>query len=81
MKKLFREYFEEVNVPIMELVIVLKTLEDISYESIDKTMRSISKKHDITPRQLHDDFVDRYGIIPDEFAEAWANRSINGTWE
>ena len=76
MKKLFREYYEEVNVPLMELVIVLKDMEDISYESIDKVMRSISKKHDITPKKLHDDFVERFGVIPDGFASNWKNRNI-----
>ena len=77
MKKLFREYYEEVNVPLMELVIVLKGMEDTSYGSIDKVMRSISKKHDITPKKLHDDFVERFGMIPDDFAYNFQNRSVN----
>lgn len=81
MKKYLREYFEEVNVPLMELVIVLKNMEDVSYGSIDKEMRFISKKHDITPKKLHDDFVERFGMIPDDFANHWQNRSINNNTE
>ena len=58
----------------MELVIMLKSMQDISYEGIDKVMRSISKKHDITPRKLHDDFVERFGVIPDTYAQKWQGR-------
>jgi len=35
------------------------------YDSIDKMMKSVAKEHKITPKKLHDVWVDEYGVIPD----------------
>lgn len=42
-----------------------------SYDAIDHMMQSIAKKHDITAKQLHDQFVDEYGMSPD----AWIKKN------
>lgn len=38
-----------------------------SYNAIDHMMTSISKKHRITPKKLHDLFVKKHGKIPDDW--------------
>lgn len=42
-------------------------LKNTSYSSIDKLMKEICNKYNITPRKLHDDFVKKNKIIPDEW--------------
>jgi hypothetical protein len=42
------------------------------YDSIDKMMTSIAKQEDITPKQLHDNWVDEYGVTPD----TWIKRQL-----
>jgi hypothetical protein len=37
------------------------------YDAIDHMMKAIAKKHGITPKQLHDKFVEKHGKIPDEW--------------
>lgn len=43
----------------------LLKLEKTDYDTIDRLMKQIAKKHNITPKQLHDYFVETHGIIPD----------------
>jgi predicted kinase len=50
---------------VKELEKGLTKLNSHSYESIDKLMQSISKKHEITGKILHDEFKDKHGKIPD----------------
>ena len=38
-----------------------------SYDAIDHMMTSIAKKYKITPKQLHDLFVKKHGVIPDKW--------------
>ena len=45
----------------------LKKLDDTSYDSIDKLMRKIMKKHKMSAKKLHNAFVDTHGKIPDEW--------------
>jgi hypothetical protein len=47
----------------------LVSLKDTSYESIDKLMRSICAEFDISTQKLHDDFVKKHKMIPDEWVE------------
>ena len=54
---------------VEELEDRLKDLKDTSYDSIDKLMRSIMKKHDVTAKQLHNAFVDKNGKTPDNWIE------------
>ena len=55
-----------------------------SYDAIDHMMTTIAKKHGVSPKKLHDLFVEKHGEIPDDWAkkldEAWSakyKRSIN----
>jgi ABC-type proline/glycine betaine transport system substrate-binding protein len=36
-----------------------------SYDAIDHMMKAIAKKHNITPKELHDQFVEKHDKIPD----------------
>lgn len=38
-----------------------------SYDAIDHMMKAISKKYNITPKKLHDLFVNKHGVIPDKW--------------
>ena len=50
---------------VKELESGLKKLSNTSYDSIDKLMRKIMKKHDMTAKQLHNSFVDKNKKTPD----------------
>jgi hypothetical protein len=72
----FRELVEQLEskkTPDEEIVKELETklikTDDHSWESIDKLMRAIAKKHNISPKKLHDDFKDKNGAIPDVWVE------------
>jgi hypothetical protein len=52
---------------IEELEFGLKKLDDTSYNSIDKLMRRIMKKHDMTAKQLHNAFVNKNEKTPDDW--------------
>ena len=45
----------------------------LSYDAIDHMMTTIAKKHNITPKELHDQFVEKHGEIPDQ----WAKDQVN----
>ncbi len=38
-----------------------------SYDAIDHMMTTIAKRHNITPKKLHDLFVEKHGKIPDDW--------------
>jgi len=61
---------------VQELEDKLKTLNDTSYDSIDKVMRRIMKKHDMTAKQLHNAFVDKHQKTPDD----WINEGTLHHW-
>ena len=50
-----------------ELARKLPSLEKHDYNTIDKLMRSIAKKHSITGKALHDLFVRKYHRTPDSW--------------
>ena len=51
-----------------ELKQKLLQLEDTSWQSIDKVMRSLAKDFDITPKELHKKFkTENNGMIPDDW--------------
>jgi len=52
---------------VEELEDELKKSTDTSYKSIDKMMRSIMKKHDMTAKQLHNSFVRKHDKTPDDW--------------
>ena len=52
---------------VEELENQLKDLKDTSYDSIDKLMRRIMKKHGMTAKQLHNAFVNKNHRTPDDW--------------
>ena len=38
-----------------------------SYDAIDHMMKAIAKKYNISPKELHDQFVEKHDQIPDEW--------------
>jgi hypothetical protein len=68
--------FKDVNFSgaVKELENELKKLNDISYDSIDKLMRRIMKKHNMTAKELHNAFVERHNKTPD----AWIKKLNEG---
>ncbi len=60
---------------VEELEERLKNLENTSYKSIDKLMRHIMKKHDMTAKQLHNAFVNKNKKTPDD----WIKELEEGT--
>ena len=55
------------NAAVKELESGLKKLSDTSYDSIDKLMRRVMKKHNMTAKQLHNSFVDKHQKTPDSW--------------
>ena len=54
---------------VKELEESLKKLDDTSYDSIDKLMRRIMKKYDMSAKQLHNSFVDKHDKTPDDWVK------------
>ena len=65
------ESIEEKKEPeyIGELEKRIKKLKTHTYSSIDRLMKSISKKYKITTQVLHDDFKNKHNEIPDEWVK------------
>jgi cytidyltransferase-like protein len=57
-KKIKESHVEELEKGLIKL-------NNHSYYSIDKLMQTISKKHGITGKKLHDEFKQKHGKIPD----------------
>lgn len=53
-----------------ELAKKLPSLKKHDYDTIDKLMRSIAKKHSITGKALHDLFVHKYKKTPDDWIKS-----------
>ena len=58
-----------VNQAITELERGLPKLKKTSYSSIDKLMRTIMKKYDLTAKELHSGFVSKHNQTPDEWIQ------------
>jgi hypothetical protein len=63
---------------VIELENSLKKLENTSYRSIDKLMRHIMKKKDITAKELHNDFVNKHKKTPDEWIKELKEETKSG---
>jgi predicted nucleotidyltransferase len=48
-----------------------------SYDAIDHMMTAISKKNKITPKKLHDEFVDKHDETPDDWMKGHINESTD----
>jgi len=74
--KKFKEEVESIQEDVKaveELEERLIKLNDISYDSIDKLMRSICEDHDMTPRELHDEFKEKHDQTPDSWVRSQKN--------
>jgi hypothetical protein len=78
----FKSFTQPINEDaVEELESRLKKLDDTSYDSIDKLMRSIMKEHDMTAKELHNAFVKKHDKTPDKWIKGlkeekrglWAN--------
>jgi len=58
-----------INDSVDELENELVNLKDTSYDSIDKLMRIIMKKYDVTAKELHKSFVKKTGKTPDDWVK------------
>jgi hypothetical protein len=58
---------------VEELKTKLLDLDNISYNSIDHLMRHIMKKYDMTAKELHNAFVNKYHTTPD----TWIKKQMN----
>lgn len=63
---------------VEDLEVQLKGLKNTSYDSIDKLMRSIMKKHNITAKQLHNSFVSKHKKTPDDWINSLSEESKSG---
>jgi vacuolar-type H+-ATPase subunit H len=52
---------------VLELKKKLLELDDISYDSIDSLMRKIMKSYNVTARELHNSFKNKYKKTPDDW--------------
>ncbi len=63
------EDIKEDHTAVVELEDALLAMEDLSWQSIDMTMRDICRKEGITPKELHKEFKSKHGMIPDDWAK------------
>jgi ABC-type proline/glycine betaine transport system substrate-binding protein len=56
--------------PVGELKDGLLQLSNFDYDTIDRLMTGIAKKHGISPKKLHDLWVSKYKQIPDTWIKA-----------
>jgi hypothetical protein len=65
--KTFKQYLNENCCCVTTLEKGLKKLDNHDYESINQLMMDISKKNNITGKDLHNDFVAKHGKSPDDW--------------
>jgi len=65
--KSFKQYLKENSGYVTALEKGLKKLDKHDYDSINNLMMDISKKNNITGKDLHDDFVAKHGKTPDDW--------------
>ncbi len=75
-KKSIKEHCGCEDKAVEELEDGLKKLDNISYDSIDKLMRRIMKKHDMTAKQIHYAFRDTHN---DQTPDEWIKELKEGT--
>jgi hypothetical protein len=58
---------QKINSAVKELENGLLKLSSISYDSIDNLMRKIMKRYDLTAKELHNSFKNKYKKTPDDW--------------
>ncbi len=48
----------------------LKKLDNTDYDTIDRLMKKISKDHDVSAKELHNDFKSKHGKTPDDWIKS-----------
>jgi hypothetical protein len=73
-----KERFGQVPAMLTEYAQLEKDLKNpSSYDAIDHMMTAISKKNKITPKKLHDEFVDKHDETPDDWMKGHINESTD----
>lgn len=62
--------------PVSELAHKLPSLEKHNYDTIDKLMQKVAKKHRITGKILHDLFVKKYRSTPDDWIKGKLDEEV-----
>lgn len=62
-----RSFKEFHNNPVSELKTEMLKKSNHTYDTIDKMMKKISKDHGISGQELHDKWVKKYKVTPDEW--------------
>lgn len=65
--KTFKQYLEEAADPVKQLEKGLKGLDNHDYDTINSLMMGISKDHNISGKDLHNDFKSKHGKTPDNW--------------
>ena len=65
----------DISDPVKELANELPNLKKIDYDSIDKLMQGICKRHKLSGQKLHDLFVSKYGHTPDTWIKKIKQRN------
>lgn len=65
--KTFKQYIKETSDPVKQLEKGLGQLHNHDYETIDGLMTRISKEHNITGKDLHNNFMSKHGKTPDDW--------------
>jgi len=55
---------------VEKLEIGLKKLYNTDYDTIDRLMKKISKEHEVSPKELHNDFKSKHGKTPDDWIKS-----------
>lgn len=63
----FKQYLKEECTCVKDLEKGLQKLSNHSYDSIDTLMKGVSKKHNMTGKELHNNFMDKHGKTPDDW--------------
>ena len=69
--KTFKQFLKEDS--CSDLASALKSTKVTSYDGIDKLMKKVAKDHNITPKELHDKWMDKYNMTPDD----WIKKKLN----
>lgn len=62
----FKQYLKESDC-CSELADSLTKTKATSYDAIDRIMKRIAKKYDITPKMLHNKWMRKYKTNPDDW--------------
>lgn len=65
--KSFKQYLQESSDPVKQLEKGLKVLDNHDYDTIHNLMMDICKDHNITGKQLHNDFKSKHNKTPDDW--------------